>query len=128
MRKSAKILVALGAGGLALAAGSAFTNSNSMPSAPTVGYGTTTVSGATVDSLAYNLDPTGADVASVALVLAGDTTGSSVSLSYNGGNSFTCGTGSATTTGTITTSYTCLTPSGTTQATSGLTSTAVVVN
>ena len=130
MRKSTKVATAAAVAGLAVAGISAFTASNTFDSGatvPTTGYGSTTVTGATVKSLSYNLDATGATVTSATLVLDGDTSASNVSLSYNGGNSFTCGTGSVST-GTVATTYTCTTPSGSPQSTSGLTSTAVVVN
>lgn len=128
MRRSTKIATAAGLAGLAVAGISAFTASNTFDAGATVpstGYGSTTVTGASVKSLAYNLDATGANVTSATLVLDGDTHTSNVSLSYNGGNSFACGTG---TVSTGTTTYTCTTPSGSPQTTSGLTSAAVIVN
>lgn len=129
MRKSAKVLGALTVAGLALAGSSAFTAGNTFATGattPMTGYATTTVSGATVNSLTYNLNTVGDAVSSVRLVLANNTTTSAVSLNFNGGTSFTCGTGTATTVAPITTTYTC-TP-GTAQPTAGLTSTGVVVN
>jgi hypothetical protein len=128
-RKPTKLITAAAFAGLAVAGSTAFTAGNTFASRstkPLTGYSTTTVSGATVNSLMYNLDSAGANVVSVALVLANDTTQSSVSLNFNGGASFTCGTGTATTVAPITTSYTC-TPLAS-QPTSGLTSTGVVVN
>ncbi|HKU11693.1 MAG TPA: hypothetical protein VJQ61_10785 [Sinomonas sp.] len=130
MRRSTKLATAVAIAGLAFAGVSAFTANNTFDSGSTVpktGYGSTTVTGATVKSLAYNLDATGANVTSATLVLDGDTSASNVSLSYNGGSSFACGTGTVST-GTVTTTYTCTTPSGSPQTTSGLTSTAVIVN
>ncbi|KRE74474.1 hypothetical protein [Arthrobacter sp. Soil762] len=127
MRKSAKIITALSVAGLAVAAGSAFTNSNTFASGatkPLTGYATTTVSGATVNSLQYNLNAVGDSIDSATLVLAGDTSTSTVKMNYNGGTSFACGTGTVSGTTTIITTYTCTQ----TQSTSGLTSTGVVVN
>lgn len=125
-----RLVGAVAVAGMAAAGGSAFTNSNTFASGstkPLTGYATTTVSGGTINSLAYNLDAAGANVTSVALVLANNTTTSAVSLNFNGGTSFSCGTGTASgTTAPITTSYTC-TPA-TAQSTSGLTSTGVVIN
>lgn len=108
------------------AGGSAFTASNTVPNA-TVGYGTNTVSGATVNSIAYNTNAAGDNVNSVSLVLAGNTTGSAVSIGFNGGATTSCGTG--TYDGTTATSYTCDNGgSAFVQSTSSLTSTAVLVN
>ena len=129
MKMSSKLLSAAAVAGI-LGSGAAFTASNTFASgatAPLTGYATTTVSGGTINSLKYNLDSAGANVVSVALVLANNTTTSAVSMNFNGGTSFTCGTGTASgTTSPITTSYTC-TPAAA-ESTSGLTSTGVVIN
>lgn len=110
-----------------VAGGSAFTASNTVPDA-TVGYGTNTVSGATVSSIVYNTNATGDNVDSVSLVLAGDTTDSSVSLGFNNGSASPCGTGTHDEDA-DTTSYTC-NNGGTAyvRPTSGLASTSVLVN
>ncbi|MDX6212993.1 MAG: hypothetical protein QOF82_2080, partial [Frankiales bacterium] len=64
-------------------------------------------------------------VNSVTLVLAGDTTGSAVSIGFNGGTLTSCGTGAFTTV----TTYTCDNSGASfVRPTAGLTSTAVVVN
>jgi hypothetical protein len=108
------------------AGGSAFTASNTVPDA-TVGYGTNTVSGATVNSIAYNTNAAGDNVDSVSLVLAGDTTGSAVSIGFNGASTTSCGTG--TYDSTTATSYTCDNGGvAFVQSTSSLTSTSVLVN
>ena len=108
------------------AGGSAYTASNTVPDA-TVGYGTNTVSGGTVNSIAYNTNSTGDNIDTVTLVMAGDTTTSKVSIGFNGGATTSCGTG--TYDGTTATTYTCDNGgSNFTQSTSGLTSTAVLVN
>lgn len=127
MRKSAKIVTALSVAGLAVAAGSAFTASNTFATgstAPLTGYGTTTVTGATVNSLKYNINAVGDTIDSATLVLAGDTSTSTVKMNYNGGVSFACGTGAVSGTTTIITTYTCTQS----QSTAGLTSTGIVVN
>jgi len=118
--------------GVALAAalaagGSAFTASNTVPN-KTLGYGSNTVSGATVSSLAYNLNAAGDNVNSVTLVLTGDTTASAVSLGFNGGTAVSCGSGTFDAVASKTT-YTCNNGGANyTQSTSTLTSTNVVVN
>jgi hypothetical protein len=129
MRKSSRLIGALVAAGVVVSGGAAFTASNTFASGatqPLTGYATTTVTGGTVNSLKYNLDAAGANVVSVALVLANNTTTSNVSMNFNGGTAFSCGTGTATSTSPITTSYTC-TPSAP-EAVSSLTSTGVSIN
>jgi hypothetical protein len=122
--RTALIVVSVAA---AAAAGSAFTASNTFAPGATVpltGYGTTHVTGATVKSLVYNLDGPGTNVTSVTLELAGDTSGSSVFLGFNGGTVATCGTGTVATD----TTYTCSDASTFPQNTALLTDTSVVVN
>ncbi len=129
MRNSTKIAGAAGIAAVVAAGDGAFTASNTFASgatAPLTGYATTTVSGGTVNSLRYNLDAAGANVISVALVLANNTTASAVSMNFNGGAAFSCGAGAATIIAPITTSYTC-TPAAP-QSTATLTSTGVVIN
>lgn len=127
MRKSAKIITALSVAGLAVTAGSAFTASNTFATnatEPLTGYATTEVSGATVNSLRYNINEVGDTIISATLVLADDTSASTVAMNYNGGASFACGTGTVSGTTTIITTYTCAQA----QSTSALTSTSIVVN
>ena len=125
MRKSSKLIGALAIAGIAAAGGTAFTASNTQATSQVVGYGSTTISGATVSSMTYNLSSAGNNVNSVTLVLAGDTTGSAVSIGFNGGALTSCGTGTVATD----TTYTCDNGGVSfTQSTSGLTATAVVVN
>lgn len=129
MRTSAKVLSAVAVAGVALAGSTAYTAGNTFASgatAPLTGYATTTVSGATVNSLDYNLNAAGDEISSVTLVLATDTSTSTVAMNFNGGTSFGCGTGTVSGTTTIITTYTC-SPSAA-QSTSALTSTGVVVN
>jgi hypothetical protein len=125
MRKSSKLIGALAIAGIAAAGGTAFTASNTQATSQVVGYGSTTISGATVNSMTYNLSPTGDNVNSVTLVLAGDTTGSAVSIGFNGAQTTSCGTGVLSTD----TTYTCKNGvSSFVQPTSALETTAVVVN
>ena len=120
-------------GGLAVAAalvagGSAFTDANSSPASQTVGYSTTSVSGATIDSITYTLSSDGSTVDDVNLTLAGDTTTSAVSVALNSGDALSCGTGTVTgTSPDQTTAYSC-DVSSLAMATSALTATHVVVN
>ena len=125
MRKSVRTLIAAAGIAAFAAGGSAFTASNTQAAGQVVGYGSTTISGATVNSMAYNLNGPGDNVNSVTLVLATDTTGSAVSLGFNGGNLTSCGTGVFTTV----TTYTCNNGgSSVVRSTAGLVSTAIVVN
>jgi hypothetical protein len=128
MRRSTKLIGAAAVAGLVVAGSSAFTAGNTQAANQVVGYGSTTISGATVNSMVYNLNAAGDNVNSMTLVLDGDTTGSNVSIGFNGGATTSCGTGTYDNVGTETT-YTCDNAgSSFTQSTSGLTSTAVVVN
>jgi hypothetical protein len=131
MRKSSKVLGAVAVAGLVAAGGAAFTNSNTFASGATVphtGYASTSVSGGTINSLKYNLSAPGDNVDTVTLVLATDTTTSAVSIGFNGGATTSCGTGTYSSTNSETT-YTCDNGgSNFVQSTSGLTSTAVVIN
>jgi hypothetical protein len=125
MHKHARFIFAAASIAALAAGGSAFTASNTQPASQVVGYGSTTISGATVSSMAYNLNSAGDNVNSVTLVLAGDTTGSVVSIGFNGGALTSCGTGTVATD----TTYTCDNGgSNFARTTAGLTSTAVVVN
>jgi hypothetical protein len=115
MRGIIKLIGALGVAGLA--------------ASQLVGYSSTTISGGTVNSVVYNLNAAGDNVDTVSLVLAGDTTAGTVYLGFNGGTKVSCGTG---TFDTDHTNYACdANPAGAVnyvRSTSGLVSTAVVVN
>jgi hypothetical protein len=130
--KPARFVFAVAAIAALAAGGTAFTSSNTFASGatkPLTGYGSTNVSGATVNSMAYTLNGAGDNVNSVTLVLAGDTTGSAVSIGFNAGTTTSCGTGAFTTGTPGSTSYTCDNGgSNFVRSTAGLTSTAVVVN
>jgi len=126
MTRKGKFLAGAALVAAVVAGGTAFTASNTVPDA-TVGYGTNTVSGATVNSIGYNVNGAGDNVNSVTLVLAGDTTGSAVSIGFNGGATTSCGAGSYD--GTTQTTYTCDNGgSPFVQSTAALTSTSVLVN
>ena len=115
----------------ALLGGNAFTASNTFAAdatAPLTGYASTTVTGGTINQLAYNLNAAGDNVNTVTLVLNGDTIDSAVSVGFNGGATTSCGTGDNTTTPGET-AYTCDNGGANfVQSTSGLTATAVVIN
>jgi uncharacterized protein YvpB len=121
MRNHVRVALAATSIAALAAGGAAFTASNTQPANQIVGYGSTTVTGATVSSLAYVLSANGATVTSVTLVLAGDTTASNVSIGFNGGAIATCGVGVFTTD----TTYNC---DGAGTVTSTLVSTEVVAN
>jgi hypothetical protein len=132
MRRSTQLVGALAFAGVVAAGGTAFTNSNTFASgatAPLTGYGSTDVSGATVNSMLYNLNAAGDNVDSVTLVLSGDTSTSAVSIGFNGGASTSCGTGTFAAGTPGATTYTCDDAgSSFAQPTAGLVKTAVVVN
>ena len=116
-----------------IAGGSAFTASNSQPSTQTVGYGSTSVTGATVTSIVYTLNADGNNVNTVALVLTGDTTGSTVSIGFNDGAMTLGNCGTGTFAAGSTTYSTCDAGDGDgtdpfTQTTSSLDSTQILVN
>jgi hypothetical protein len=129
MRKSSKAIAAVAVAAAVAAGGAAFTSSNTFATgatAPRTGYGSTDVTGGTIDSLHYNLSTDGSNVNSVALVLAGDTTLSAVSIGFNGLATTSCGTGTFAATETT---YTCDNGGASfTQSTDTLNSTAVVIN
>ena len=72
--KSSKLIGILAVAGLAVGSGAAFTASNTFGTAPVVaGYGSETVSGATVSDTAINPDPSNAaNVLSIAFTTATD--------------------------------------------------------
>jgi hypothetical protein len=142
MRTSIKFLGALAVAGLVAAGGSAFTASNTVAAGQVVGYGSTTITGATVSSMHYTLNDTGTNVNSVTLVLAGDmmaipaghAVASAVSIGFNQLATTPCGPGVLTeaTTDPVApafTTYICQAGSGSfTQSTTDLVSTQIVVN
>ena len=138
MRTSIKFLGALAVAGFVAAGGSAFTASNTLPATQVVGYGSTTISGATAKSMAYALNDTGTIVNSVTVVLAGDMTAvipgrpnaSAMSIGFNKAATSSCGAGTLTlaTTDPVAAAFTTYICTGLSQDTDDLTSTEVVVN
>ena len=119
-----RIFAALGVAGLVAAGSSALTAGITVP-ADDVGYGSATISGATIVSLVYNLNATGDNVDSITLVLSGDTSASVASIGFNGGAVVACQAGAFV----VNTTYTCDNATANyVRATAGLTSTEVVVN
>ena len=130
MRANRKLLGALAVGGLVIAAGSAFTASNTFNNTnTTVGYGAQNVTGATVTAMTYGLSADGTTVTSVTLVTQGDTSGSSAAVGFTvsgtPGATSACGAGVYTTGTPGFTTYTC---SGLTQSVAGIDATDVVVS
>jgi hypothetical protein len=75
---SAGAVVALG-----LSAGGAFTASNTMTAGDqTAGFGTVTVSGATVDTIDYKQNAEGTQIESATVVFTGDQTGKTVKVGF----------------------------------------------
>jgi hypothetical protein len=107
-----RVLPVLAVTALVLLIGRAALASNSV-SASTGGYGTGTVSGATVQNVSFTFSADGATITGATLTLAGDLTGKVVSAGFNSNALTTCVTG-AYASGTDTTPATC---SGFAQAT-----------
>ena len=86
MRKSAKIITALSIAGLSLAAGSAFTASNTLPAGSVSGYGQSVSTGATITAVSDTLVTTDhSKLASVAFTSSTDVTGKTVSMTLKSG-------------------------------------------
>jgi len=83
---AAAIVAALAAGG------SAFTASNTLPAAVTVGYGTQSVTGATATDITYTLSTDGKTIDSETITFSGDLSATTVTVStgWNGGNLTEC--------------------------------------
>lgn len=77
---------------VALFAGRAALASNNVGSSSS-GYGTGTVSGATVQEVSYNLSPDGGTITGATLTLSGDLTGKSVSAGFNSAALTSCAMG-----------------------------------
>ena len=127
MRANRRLFGALAVGGLVLAAGSAFTASNTFNNTnTTVGYGAQNVTGATVHSMTYGLSADGTTINSVTVVTVGDTSGSSAAVGFTVGGTpgatSACGAGSYD--GTTYTTYVC---SGLTQGVAAVQATDLVV-
>jgi hypothetical protein len=75
--------------GAIAAGGAAFTAGNTIPNT-TAGYGTSTISGATADSLDYTYSADGTTITQEDLVLHGDLTADVVKAGFNGGALTAC--------------------------------------
>ena len=127
--KKRMLVVAVGAGALALAGSAAFTNALSFSNTnTTVAYGQENVSGATVTTITYGLSSDGTTINSVTFVASGDTSGSvaDVGFTTSGGNQPTSACAAGTYDGVANaTTYVC---SGLTQSVSAITATDIVVH
>lgn len=114
MRKSVKIISALSVAGLAVAAGSAFTASNTLPDGGVSGYGQSVATGATITTISKTLLSTdNSKLASVVFTSSTDVTGKTVSMTLKNvatvvGNPYTCALGTWDTVG-LTMTITCAT-------------------
>jgi hypothetical protein len=108
MSKTRKLLGAAALTAVIAAGGSAFTASNSLPAADvTRGYGSQTISGVTAESVAYNTNLAEDTIASVGLVLAGDTTAKTIQIAFNDAAPATCSDGGTYDEGNDDTTYSC---------------------
>ena len=80
MRTSTKVIGSLALLGV-VAAGSAFTASNTVPDS-VAGYGSSTISGATATSLNYTLNTDGTQITGATLRFVGDLTGKTVRAGF----------------------------------------------
>jgi hypothetical protein len=71
--KTKKIILAVAVIGALAAGGAAFTASNTVPNT-TAGYGTSTITGATVDSISYTTNGDGTQITDAKITLPGDLT------------------------------------------------------
>jgi hypothetical protein len=69
--RTSKIVASIAVIGAVAAGGAAFTASNTIPST-VAGYGTSTISGATISSLSYTRSTDGATITAANLVIAGN--------------------------------------------------------
>jgi hypothetical protein len=99
MRTSVKLITALSVVGLAAAAGSAFTASNTLPAGGVSGYGESVATGATITAVSDTLLPTdNSKLASVVFTSSTDVTGKTVSMTLKNGTTvvgspYTCALG-----------------------------------
>ena len=108
MRKR-NLMAGLGLVAALAAGGTAFTSSNSLPSANvTKGYGSQTISGVTAESVAYNTNAAKDTITSVGLVLQGDTTSKTIQIAFDDAAPATCSdAGTYDSVDTHTTTYDC---------------------
>jgi len=92
MRTKSKIIGAAAIVAALAAGGSAFTASNTLPSAVTVGYGTQSVTGATATDIKYTLSADGKTIDSETITFTGDLTSTAITVStgWNGGSLTEC--------------------------------------
>ena len=89
MSKSKRISGAVVAVAALAASGAAFTASNTVPDS-VAGYGSGTISGATMKSVEYTLSPTGENIAQVDLVILDDHTDATVKVAFGSANLQNC--------------------------------------
>lgn len=108
MRTSIKVLSALSVAGLAVAAGSAFTASNTLPAGGVSGYGESLATGATITAIANTaLSTDNSKLASVTFTSSTDVTGKTATMTLKSGTTpvggpYSCTFGAFSTTMTIT--------------------------
>lgn len=123
MRKNTRSgLLLLSAATLVAGGGVAYTAANTVPSS-VAGYGSSTVSGATANSISYTLSTDSTQITGASVVFAGDLTGSRVTAGFGTGTSASCTLATYNATA-ATTTATC---SGFTQSTSTATTFNVAV-
>jgi hypothetical protein len=123
VRNSLRIGLAVLAVGAAVAGGSAFTASNTVP-ASVAGYGSATVSGATATNIGYTLSPDGTTITDVAITFSGDQSAQTVAAGFDTAAQQACAVGAYDATA-DTTVATC---SGFTQSTAAATTLTVSVH
>jgi hypothetical protein len=111
-RRMVAVVVVIGA---IAAGGAAFTANNVVPPT-TAGYGSASISGATINSLHYLYSADGTSITEEDLVLNGDVTADVVKAGFNGGSLSAC-TVSSTLDGSSNTPVTCTISQGTNLAT-----------
>jgi hypothetical protein len=89
MSKTKRIAGAFVAVAALAASGAAFTAGNTVPDT-VAGYGSGTISGATMKSVEYTLSPTGENITKVDLVILDDHTDATVKVAFDGANLQAC--------------------------------------
>ena len=89
MSKTKRISGAFVAVAALAASGAAFTANNTVP-ATVAGYGSGTISGATMKSVEYTLSPTGENITQVDLVILDDHTDATVKVGFGSANLQDC--------------------------------------
>jgi hypothetical protein len=91
--KPRSILAALVVIGALVAGGAAFTASNTIPNT-VMGFGTSTITGATATSLTYTRTADGSSITAATLVFSGDIHSNTVEAGFNANALDTCAAGS----------------------------------